>query len=121
MRIKEVGEQNICTSIVAAEVRYGATEKCSSRLTMQLEAVLNVVNVFTLEQPVDVILWRSKNSLARAGRSIRANDLLIAAHALTSGHTVVTNNVRAYSRIDDLDIENWLRWCWPPKPRRCAQ
>ena len=35
--------------------------------------------------------------------------LLIAAHALTLGHTVVTDNEREFSRIDDLTIENWLR------------
>ena len=33
-RISEVGEEDICTSIVvAAELRYGATEKKTSRLT----------------------------------------------------------------------------------------
>jgi tRNA(fMet)-specific endonuclease VapC len=35
--------------------------------------------------------------------------LLIAAHGLTLGHTVVTDNEREFSRIDDLTIENWLR------------
>ena len=39
-RIAEVGEENVCTSdIVAAELRFGATKKNSSRLTAQLEIV----------------------------------------------------------------------------------
>jgi len=39
--IREVGEAQICTSIiVAAELRYGAAKKGSPRLTAQLEAVL---------------------------------------------------------------------------------
>jgi tRNA(fMet)-specific endonuclease VapC len=38
-----------------------------------------------------------------------ANDLLIAAHALALGHTVITDNEREFSRVDDLQIENWLR------------
>ncbi|TMJ93698.1 MAG: type II toxin-antitoxin system VapC family toxin, partial [Alphaproteobacteria bacterium] len=43
-RIAEVGEQHICTSIiVAAELRYGAAKKGSSRLTAQLEAVLDAL------------------------------------------------------------------------------
>jgi tRNA(fMet)-specific endonuclease VapC len=109
-RIKEVGEQQICTSIVvAAELRYGAAKKGSSRLTTQLEAVLNAIDVVTLEQPVDVVYGGLRARLERAGRSIGANDLLIAAHALALGHTLVTDNVREFSRVDDLRVENWLR------------
>ncbi len=109
-RIKEVGEQNICTSIVVpAELRYGAAKKGSSRLTMQLEAVLNAVDVLALEQPVDVVYGRLRARLERAGRSIGANDLLIAAQAMALGHCLVTDNVREFSRVDDLCVENWLR------------
>ena len=109
-RIRKVGEQNICTSIVVAgELRYGAAKKGSSRLTMQLEAVLNAVDVLALEQPVDVVYAGLRARLERAGRSIGANDLLIAAHALALGHTLVTDNVREFSRVDDVRVENWLQ------------
>ena len=47
--------------------------------------------------------------LERAGQPIGANDLLIAAQALALGHTVVTDNEREFSRIDNLTVENWLR------------
>jgi hypothetical protein len=47
-------------------------------------------------------------SLERTGQPIGANDLLIAAHALTLGHAVVTDNEREFLRIDDLRVENWL-------------
>jgi tRNA(fMet)-specific endonuclease VapC len=49
-----------------------------------------------------------RTGLERSGSSIGANDLLIAAHALTLGHTVVTDNEREFSSVDDLAIENWL-------------
>jgi tRNA(fMet)-specific endonuclease VapC len=109
-RIKQVGEQNICSSIVvAAELRYGVAKRGSSRLTMQLETVLDAVDVLTLEQPVDAVYGELRARLERAGQSISANDLLIAAHALALGHTVVTDNEREFSRVVDLRIENWLR------------
>jgi len=109
-RIKEVGEPNICTSIVvAAELRYGAAKKNSSRLTMQLEAVLRAIDVLALEQPADAVYGALRARLEQAGQSFGANDLLIASHALALGHTVVTDNAREFSRIDDLRIENWLR------------
>jgi tRNA(fMet)-specific endonuclease VapC len=109
-RIKDVGGQNICTSIVvAAELRYGAAKKDSSRLTMQLEAILHAIDVLAFEQQADAVYGMLRTRLERAGHSIGANDLLIAAHALALGHTVVTDNEREFSRVKDLRVENWLR------------
>jgi tRNA(fMet)-specific endonuclease VapC len=109
-RISEVGEDEVCTSIVvAAELRYGATKKNSARLTSQLEAVLGAFEVLTLEAPVDAVYGVIRAGLERIGQPIGANDLLIAAHALALDLTVVTDNEREFSRIDGLRVENWLR------------
>ena len=109
-RIAKVGEEHVCTSIiVAAELRFGATRKNSSRLTAQLEAVLGTIDVLALEAPVDAVYGVIRASLERTGQPIGANDLLIAAHALALGLTVVTDNEREFSRIDNLRVENWLR------------
>ncbi len=109
-QIKDVGEQNICTSIVvAAELRHGAAKKDSSRLTMQLEAILHAIDVLAFEQPADAVYGELRTRLERAGESIGANDLLIAAHALTLDHTMVTDNEREFSRIKNLRVENWSR------------
>jgi tRNA(fMet)-specific endonuclease VapC len=54
LHIREVGEAQVCTSIiVAAELRYGATKKGSPRLTAQLEAVLRALDVLPFETPAD--------------------------------------------------------------------
>ena len=109
-RIAEVGEQDVCTSIiVAAEMRYGAARRASPRLTAQLEAVLGVFDVVALEPPVDIVYGELRARLERIGQPIGANDLLIAAQALTLRHTIVTDNEREFSRIDDLPVANWLR------------
>jgi tRNA(fMet)-specific endonuclease VapC len=109
-RIAEIGEQHVCTSIiVAAELRFGATRKGSPRVTAQLEAVLGAIDVLPLDAPADVIYGELRARLEKAGRRIGANDMLIAAHALALGHTIVTDNEREFSRIGDLPVENWLR------------
>ena len=41
------------STIVAAELRYGAERRGSARLTRQLEAVLSAVNTLPLEPPAD--------------------------------------------------------------------
>jgi tRNA(fMet)-specific endonuclease VapC len=40
---------------------------------------------------------------------IGANDLLIAAHALALGCTIVTDKEREFARVRGLSCENWLR------------
>jgi tRNA(fMet)-specific endonuclease VapC len=46
-------------------------------------------------------------ALKRQGTPIGNNDMLVAAHALHLGLTLVTNNVREFSRVPGLKIENW--------------
>lgn len=108
-RIREVGEARVCTSIiVAAELRYGAAEKGSSRLTAQLAAVLGALEVLPFEAPADASYGSLRARLEQAGQSIGGNDLIIAAQALALGHTLVTGNEREFARIAGLRRENWL-------------
>lgn len=109
-RIREVGEAQVCTSvIVAAELRYGAVRKGSPRLTAQLEAVLGTLEVLPFETPADETYGLLRARLERAGQSIGGNDLLIAAQTVTLGYTLVTGNEREFARIHDLSCEHWLR------------
>ena len=109
-KIRELGEANVCTSIVvAAELRYGAAKKGSARLQSQLEAVLGALDVLPLEVPADGAYGDVRTQLERIGQPIGGNDLLIAAHALALGCTVVTDNEREFARVPGLVVENWLR------------
>ena len=40
---------------------------------------------------------------------IGANDLMIAAHAVSVEAVVVTNNTKDFSRVAGLKIENWMK------------
>jgi len=109
-RIREVGEVEVCTSIiVAAELRYGAIRRGSPRLTAQLDTVLRALPVLRFEAPADAVYGALRARLERDGRPIGGNDLLIAAHASALGLTVVTDNEREFGRIGELRCENWLR------------
>jgi tRNA(fMet)-specific endonuclease VapC len=109
-RIAEVGERQVCTSIiVAAELRYGAARKASPRLTAQLESVLGAIEVLAFEPPADVAYGALRTQLETKGRPIGANDMLIAAHALALRHTLVTDNTREFAHVPGLPLENWLR------------
>lgn len=108
-QIFTVGESKVCTSIiVAAELRYGAEKKQSPRLSAQLEAVLGALEILPFEKPADASYGSIRGQLERTGKPIGANDLLIAAHALTLGYTVVTDNEKEFSRVKQLSVANWL-------------
>ena len=108
--VRKVGEAQVCTSIiVAAELRYGATKKGSQRLTAQFETVLGGLDVLPCEAPADTAYGLIRTRLEQSGTPIGGNDLLIAAHALALGCTIVTDNETEFARIDGLPRENWLR------------
>ena len=108
-RIAVIGEDTIATSIVvAAELRYGAAKAGSSRLADRIDQVLSAMEVLSLEPPADRHYAEIRLQLTRQGAPVGPNDLLIAAHALATGLVVVTANVREFSRIPGLGVENWL-------------
>ena len=108
-KIREVGETEVCTSIVvAAELRYGAAKKGSPRLSRQVEAVLEAFPIIPLEEPADAIYAHVRLAVERAGQPIGGNDLLIAAQGLSLEYVVVTANEREFRRVQGLEVENWL-------------
>jgi tRNA(fMet)-specific endonuclease VapC len=109
-RIAEVGEASACTSIiVTAELRFGAAKCGSTRLTTQMELVLDRLDVLPFDVPADAVYGDLRLRLEALGTPIGANDMLIAAHGLSLGCTIVTDNEREFARIDGLVVENWLR------------
>lgn len=109
-RIASEGEKSICTSIVVAgELRFGANKRGSERLTAQLEAILSAMEILPLEEPADRRYGELRTHLEKQGAAIGPNDMLIAAHALALDYIVVTANVREFSRVPGLKVENWLQ------------
>jgi tRNA(fMet)-specific endonuclease VapC len=65
--------------------------------------------IHVLEIPIQAGAWYGniRAALEKQGNIIGNNDLWIAAYALASGLILVTNNVREFSRVENLKIENW--------------
>jgi len=104
-RIARVGEDNICTSIIAAaELRYGCAKSDSKRL-------LKAVNVLPFDVPADAEYGGIRSKLEAAGKPIGSNDLLIAAHAYATGATIVTANANAFKRIRGNRLPSALGSC----------
>ncbi|WP_373480258.1 type II toxin-antitoxin system VapC family toxin [Geminocystis sp.] len=108
-KVKDVGEDKICTSIiVACELKFGAEKKKSAKLKERIELILTNIDILPLIPPVEEHYAQIRTDLENKGTPIGGNDLLIGVHALSLNLTVVTNNVREFSRIPNLKVENWL-------------
>lgn len=107
-RLATVDPDEIVTSIVvAAELRFGVARSSNARLEQAIEGILSRIEVLPFESPADVVYGSLRERLERSGTPLAANDLLIAAHALTLGCTLVTGDA-AFRHVPDLRVENWL-------------
>jgi tRNA(fMet)-specific endonuclease VapC len=98
----------VCTSVVVdCEVRYGLRRKSSSKWDQAYTNLLQIVEVLPLDALVTPHYASLRARLEQAGKSIGANDSLIAAHALALGATLITADAE-FSRVPDLALENWL-------------
>jgi tRNA(fMet)-specific endonuclease VapC len=108
-KLSDVGEASVCTSIVVAcELSFGVQKSGSARLKQKLEQVLKVLPLISLEHPIEKYYAEIRTHLEQSGTPIGPNDMLIAAQALMLDLTVVTANVREFSRVPGLKNENWL-------------
>ncbi|MEO5334590.1 MAG: type II toxin-antitoxin system VapC family toxin [Magnetococcus sp. YQC-5] len=96
-------------SPVKAELWYGVYK--SVHRQRNLESLLEFF-AFLPSLPFDdqaaEIYGRLRADLNQRGVPIGPNDMLIAAVALAHDVTLVTHNVREFSRVDGLNIEDWL-------------
>lgn len=103
-----VGEIGV-SSITAGELWYGVA-KSEYRETNQraLEQFFLPLIVAEFDEEASEVYGEIRAVLEREGKPIGAMDMLIAAHAVSMGVTLVTNNEREFSRVPDLMIENWV-------------
>lgn len=107
-RFFPVGDIGI-SAITLAELEYGAAKSTQPRKNRDaLEALISPVVVAPFDRQATEVYGRIRAALEKRGRPIGAMDLLIAAHALSLGVRLVTNNEREFKRVPGLRVENWV-------------
>ncbi|MBM3744485.1 MAG: type II toxin-antitoxin system VapC family toxin [Acidobacteria bacterium] len=108
-RMEQLRPGDVGMSVITyLELVYGATKSQQAEANLaKIEQLRELIPV----QPLDSAAGRRygllRVELERKGSPIGSYDLLIAAHALSLGLTLVTNNVREFSRLPGLHLENW--------------
>ena len=95
--------------VTVCELEYGAGR--SAHPEKERRAVSKILAPFSLLECDAVHMPRHygdvRGTLEKAGATIDAMDLMIAAHARAQGATLVTNNVKEFARVEGLKVENW--------------
>lgn len=109
-RFSEYGCPGTCISAcTVSELLYGLGSRApEDRLRKGVLGFLKRATIIPWDASAAEVHARIRNRLDRAGQTIGVMDQMIAAHTMALGLTLVTNNIRHYSRIEpDLMVENW--------------
>jgi tRNA(fMet)-specific endonuclease VapC len=94
--------------VTYGELLYGA---CRSQQPEKanniLDELVELIPVQPIEETVARYYAEIRADLFAKGSSIGNNDLWIAAHACALRKTLVTNNLKEFSRVQGLAVENW--------------
>ncbi|HYE70543.1 MAG TPA: type II toxin-antitoxin system VapC family toxin [Aquabacterium sp.] len=98
------------SAITRAELRFGVMRRPeATKLARLVDAFLVAARTEPFDARAADEFGRLRAELEGRGGGIGVADELIAAHALSIGAVIVTDNERHFSRVPRLSIENWLR------------
>ena len=109
-KFSSISPNDICiSSIVLAELEFGICKsKFSLKNSVAIAVLLSSIEVVPFDRNAAKEYGDIRAKLERNGTPIGFNDMLIAAHARALNLTLVTNNVKEFSRIENLNLENWI-------------
>jgi tRNA(fMet)-specific endonuclease VapC len=103
----QAGEVGI-SSIAASELAFGVAKSGSMKNRKALDMFLAPLQILPFNSDCLWFYADLRTTLEMKGLSIGPMDTLIAAQALSIDGTLVTNNIKEFSRVPKLKLENWF-------------
>jgi tRNA(fMet)-specific endonuclease VapC len=105
-----VGIENCFISeITLAELKYGALHSGQPEKHInEVEALLEDVSIIPISSAIDLFA-SEKARLRKAGTLIDDFDLLIGCTAIVNDLTLVTNNTKHFTRLQNIKLEDWTK------------
>jgi tRNA(fMet)-specific endonuclease VapC len=102
--------QMVMSVITYGELYYGASKSNQrAKALAELDTAIRGIPVEDLTRTVSEAYGIIRAALEKQGRVIGNNDLWIAAHAMSQGFVLATNNDREFLRVPGLSVENWTK------------
>ncbi len=108
-RQTEISQVGI-SSITLSELEYGIVKSSKpDQNRFALAQFLAPIEILPYGDEAAQQYGRIRAFLEKQGAPIGSLDMLIAAHALSIGCILVTNNEKEFNRIPNLNIDNWVK------------
>lgn len=108
-----VGDIGI-SAVTLAELRYGVSKSPhQAKNRVALDEFVLPLEVAAFDEQVTAAYGELRAALERQGTPIGPLDTMIAAHALSLGAVLVTNNTREFARVPRLTVVDWVGQAWP--------
>ena len=109
-RLRRVDASTVALSVVTEmEIRYGLARNPALRIAEMIEDFLAGMTILPLDSDAASAYAQVRAHLEAKGRPIGPLDLMIGAHALSIGATLVTNNAKEFRRVPGLRVEDWSK------------
>lgn len=93
-----------------AELRYGVSKsQHQAKNQAALDEFMLPLEVAAFDERATIIYGELRATLEKQGTPIGTLDTMIAAHALSLGVTLVTNNTREFNRVPKLTVIDWIK------------
>lgn len=103
----QVGDVGV-SSITLSELRYGVAKSTHQEKNAKaLDEFIVPLEVVAFDEEAALAYGTIRTNLEKAGTPIGSMDMLIAAHAVSQGVTLATNNTREFCRIPGLNLIDW--------------
>ena len=97
------------SSITLSELMYGAEKSLNTDKNLEaVEEFVSHLEVLPYDAKASQHYGQIKAALEKKGQIIGENDIHIAAHAISHGLILVSNNIREFKRVSNLALENWV-------------
>lgn len=106
--VRHAASELCISAITLAELRFGADLLNSSRLHDLIDEFIRRIDVMPFDASCSNLYGVIASQLRKQGTPIGQFDGAIAAHAICIDATLVTNNVKHFSRVHGLRVENWF-------------
>ena len=109
-RFDEAGPGALAVSaVVIAELLFGAARhRAAAVIRRDIRDLVSRLEVLPWDEGAAEHYGDIRAALEQRGRPLGAMDLMIAAHARSRGATLVSNDVRHFERVEDLQVANWV-------------
>jgi tRNA(fMet)-specific endonuclease VapC len=109
-KFKTMAIGDVAMSIITYGELYLRAKKShhSKKALDILEDLTSLIPVLPIPVQAGTFYGKIRSSLEKQGKRIGDNNLWIASHALALDVIIVTNNMKEFSRIDQLELENWV-------------